>query len=430
MKIAVFGLGYVGLVSALCHASDGHLIWGVDNDPVKLQRLRAGLAPIREPGLEALLSEALESDRLRVTRDSALAVAATDLALICVGTPTSAEVGTDLSFVVTVARQIGAALANTSRPYTVVLRSTVPPGTTRGRVLPALQAASGRTGFDAVRLYFNPEFLRQGSALHDFRSPPFVVFGTASTARSSPPHELSALYPDVDAQLLHLSYEEAELLKLSCNSFHALKIAFANEIGTLAEHLSADPSRVMEVFMTDTKLNLSPSYLRPGFAFGGSCLPKEVRSINHLAAQHRITLPLHGAILTSNDAHLDRAVAKSATIEASVIGVLGLVFKPNTDDLRESPSMRLVDRLLKLGKEVLVYEPEIDPDLLIGANRKHFHDILPDHADKLLDWESIRRRADLLLITREGVVSPADLSELRVPFLDLTRLGDAGTPPR
>ena len=430
MKIAVFGLGYVGLVSALCHASDGHIIWGVDSDPIKLQRLRAGLSPIRETGLETLLSEALESGRLRVTGDAAKAVMATDLALICVGTPTSAELGTDLSFVVTVAGQIGEALAGTTRPYTVVLRSTVPPGTTRGQVLPALQAASGRIESGAVRLYFNPEFLRQGTALHDFRSPPFIVFGTASTVRSSPPPELSALYPKIHAQLLHLSYEEAELLKLSCNSFHALKIAFANEIGTLAEHLNADPSRVMEAFMTDTKLNLSPSYLRPGFAFGGSCLPKEVRSINHLAEQHRITLPLHGAILTSNDAHLDRAVTRIATLEVGVIGVLGLVFKPNTDDLRESPSMRLVDRLLKLGKEVVVYEPEIDPDLLIGANRKHLHDVLPDHPDRLLDWESIRRRADLLLITRDGVVSAADLTELRVPILDLTRLSYAGTSRR
>ena len=423
MKIAVFGLGYVGLVSALCHASDGHLIWGVDSDPVKLQRLRAGLAPVREPGLEALLSEALESGRLRVTHDAATAVTATDLALICVGTPTSAELGTDLSFVVTVAGQIGGALAGTSRPYTVVLRSTVPPGTTRGQVLPALRAASARTESGAIRLYFNPEFLRQGTALHDFRRPPFIVFGTASTVRPVPPPELSTLYPKIRAQQLHLSYEEAELLKLSCNSFHALKIAFANEIGTLAERLNADPSRVMEAFKMDTKLNLSPSYLRPGFAFGGSCLPKEVRSINYLAAQHGIALPLHGAILTSNDAHLDRVVARLTTLEAGVIGVLGLVFKPNTDDLRESPAMRLVDRLRKLGKEVLVYEPEIDPDLLVGATRKHLHDVLPDHPDRLLDWKSIRQRADLLLITREGLVSTSDLTELRVPFLDLTRLG-------
>lgn len=430
MKIAVFGLGYVGLVSALFHTAGGHRVWGVDSDPMKLQRLRMGLAPIREPGLDELLTEALESDRLRVTGDAHEAVAATDLALICVGTPSSAELGTDLSFVVTVAQQIGRALADTSRRYTVLLRSTVPPGTTRDHILPGLQAASGRTVPGEISLYFNPEFLRQGSALDDFRSPPFTVFGTHSFSRSVPTIDLSAMYPGIRAPLLVLSYEEAELLKLACNSFHAIKIAFANEIGTLAERLNADASRVMDAFKADTKLNLSPLYLRPGFAFGGSCLPKEVRSINHIAAQHRMELPLHDAILRSNDAHLERTIVKLNTRETGVIGVLGLVFKPNTDDLRESPSLRLVARLIRLGKDVLVHEPEIDPDLLIGANLRHLTELLPDYLDRLIDWDTMQQRADIILLTRGGVVSASDLAKINVPLLNLTTLGNDNTAIR
>ena len=430
MKIAVFGLGYVGLVSALFHTADGHRVWGVDSDPMKLQRLRVGLAPIREPGLDELLTEALESDRLRVTSDAHEAVAATDLALICVGTPNSAELGTDLSFVVTVAQQIGRELAGTSRRYAVLLRSTVPPGTTRDHILPALQATSGRTVPDELSLYFNPEFLRQGSALDDFRSPPFTVFGAHSCSGSVPAIDLSAMYPGIRAPLLVLSYEEAELLKLACNSFHAIKIAFANEIGTLAERLNADPSRVMDAFKADTKLNLSPLYLRPGFAFGGSCLPKEVRSINHIAAQHRMALPLHHAILRSNDAHLERAIMKLNTRDTGVIGVLGLAFKPNTDDLRESPSLRLVARLIGLGKDVLVYEPEIDPELLMGANLRHLTDVLPDYLDRLIDWDTMQQRADLILLTRGDVVSPSDLAKLNVPLLNLTTLGNDNSAAR
>ena len=422
MNIAVFGLGYVGLVSALCHTAAGHRIWGVDRDPVKLHRLRDGIAPFREPGIEELLAQALESGRFQVTADAREAVAVTDLALICVGTPSRADVGTDLSFVVRVTEQIGRALRDRPRPYTVLVRSTVPPGVTRNHLLPALQTTSGRTVPGAVRLYFNPEFLRQGSALHDFRSPPFTVLGTHSSTRSALTFDLSAMYRGVHAPLLVLSYEEAELLKLACNSFHALKISFANEIGTLARCLGADASRVMDAFVADTKLNLSPSYLRPGFAFGGSCLPKEVRSINYLAAQHRVELPLHDAILRSNDAHLERTVKKLSTCDTGVIGVLGLTFKANTDDLRESPSMRLVDRLLKLGKNVFVHEPEIDPAFLFGTNLRQLTDVLPDYTTRLIDWETMQRRADMILVTRDGVVPGGELTKLSVPILNLTEL--------
>ena len=425
MRISVFGLGYVGLVTALCHAADGHQVWGVDNDPIKLDRLRNGIPPIREPGIDALLGQALESHALTVSSDANEAVVATSIALICVGTPSTIDRGTDLSFVLTVIGEIGRALRNTPKPYTILLRSTVPPGTTRDRVVPELRTASGRAAGEGVQLFYNPEFLRQGSAIADFRHPPFTVVGTPDEASPSAATGIDQLYGEVEAALLVLNYQEAELLKLACNSFHALKIDFANEIGSLAQRVDADPTRVMNALVEDTKLNISPAYLRPGFAFGGSCLPKDVRSLNYIAAQHHLELPIHRAILRSNDAHLERLVADLASRCNGTIGMVGLAFKPNTDDLRESPAMRLVEQLLKVGMEVVVHEPEIREDLIIGANLKYLTEVLPDYSQRLVDWATLRQRADLLLITRDGIVTPGELSKLEKPLLNLSQLGAA-----
>ena len=430
MRISVFGLGYVGLVTALCHAADGHRVWGVDKDPTKIERLRQGIPTIREPGLDELLQQALAADGFTVTIDAKDAVASTDIALICVGTPSSVERGTDLSFVLMVTEEIGRALRNTPRPYTVLLRSTVPPGTTRDHVLPALQTASGKTLGGDLRLYFNPEFLRQGSALEDFRGPPFTIVGTPDAVPLPPADRVDQLYREVKAPLLTLNYQEAELLKLACNAYHALKIDFANEIGTLAKRLDADPTRVMRAFVVDTKLNVSPAYLRPGFAFGGSCLPKDVRSINYIGAQHGIELPVHSAILRSNDAHLERIVADLASRDTGTIGIVGVAFKPDTDDLRESPAMRLVEQLIKRGIDVLVNEPEIRLGLLIGANLEYLTAVLPDYSERLVDWPELRRRSNMLVITRDGLVPPDELSELRMPLLNLAQLGDTNSGGR
>ena len=422
MRIAVFGLGYVGSVTAACLASDGHRVWGVDRDRTRVDRLRRGIAPIREPGLDDALARALSTQRLTVTTGGEEAVAETDLALICVGTPTSLEDGTDLSFVLAASAEIGRALKHAPRPYTVVLRSTVPPGTTRDHVLPALHAAAGRDLGQALHLYFNPEFLRQGSALHDFRAAPFTIIGTPDAASLPEDVEVRDLYRAVDAPLVVLNYQEAELMKLACNAFHALKIDFANEIGTLAQQLGADPSKVMDAFAMDTKLNVSSAYLRPGFAFGGSCLPKDVRSLNHIARQHGIELPVHGAILRSNDAHLERIAADLVLRDTGTIGMAGLVFKPNTDDLRESAAMRLVGMLLDAGKEVVVHEPELRLDLLTGANRKCLADVLPDYGTRLVDWDTFRRRSDMILVTRAGIASQEQLTQVGIPWVDLANL--------
>ena len=423
MKIAVFGLGYVGLVTALCHAADGHRIWGVDSEQAKVNRLRQGIAPIGEPGVDEHLRRALGSDALTVTSDAAEAVAATGVALVCVGTPTAVDHGPDLSFVLTATRAIGQALRATVKAYTVVLRSTVPPGATRDHVLPALQAAAGRPIGDDLRLCFNPEFLRQGSAIRDFREPPFTVIGTHDGQPLPPDSGIDRICRASEGPLLFLNYQEAELLKLACNAYHALKISFANEIGSLAQRVDADPRRVMDAFATDTKLNISSAYLRPGFAFGGSCLPKDVRSLNHLAGQRGLDLPVHAAILPSNDAHLGRAASALASTDTGTIGIVGLAFKPNTDDLRESPALRLVEQLVRNGKDVLVHEPEIRLPLAPGANLSYLSAALPDYTERLVDWPTLRRCSYTILVTRIGAVPPADLASLEQPVVNLAELG-------
>ena len=434
MRIAVFGLGYVGSVTAVCLAADGHQVWGVDKDPIKIERLRQGIPPIREPGLDDGLAEALASGCLAVTDDPDKAVAASDIALICVGTPTTLEQGTDLSFVLAVTAEIGRALREQDRSFTVLLRSTVPPGTTRDQVRPLLETASGRGVGKGLELYFNPEFLRQGSALADFRQAPFTVIGahTESAPGTGVERESEAVrgvYAGVRAPFVVVNYQEAELLKLACNAYHALKIDFANEIGALAQKLDADPARVMNAFAMDTKLNVSAAYLRPGFAFGGSCLPKDVRSLNYLAAKHGVELPVHRAIVPSNDAHLERIASQLIASETGTIGMVGLVFKPNTDDLRESPAMRLVEKLLKAGKEVVVHEPEIQVDRLIGANLNYLTEVLPDFSSRLLDWQTLRQRADMLLITRDGIVPAEELTRLGLPFMNVAQLGSRSASP-
>ena len=422
----MFGLGYVGSVTAICLAADGHRVWGVDKDPIKIERLGQGIPPIREPGLDDGLAHALESGRLTVTDNAEEAVAATDVGLICVGTPTTLEQGTDLTFVLAVTEEIGQALRADDKSFTVLLRSTVPPGTTRDQVRPRLESASGRTIGEGLELYFNPEFLRQGSALADFRQAPFTVFGTHAGPDAEAELDSEAVkgvYTGVMAPFVVVNYQEAELLKLACNAFHALKIDFANEIGALAQKLDADPARVMSAFAMDTKLNVSAAYLRPGFAFGGSCLPKDVRSLNYLAAKHGVELPVHRAIVPSNDAHLERISSQLITSDTGTIGMVGLVFKPNTDDLRESPAMRLVEKLLKAGKDVVVHEPEIQVDRLIGTNLNYLTDVLPDFSDRLLDWKAFRERADMLLVTRDGIVPTEELTRLGLPFVNVAQLG-------
>ena len=422
MKVSVFGLGYVGLVTALSYAEQGHRVWGVDTDRMRISRLRDGISPIKEPGLDHLLRKALRDSALTLTTDAKVATSATELAVICVGTPSTINHGTDLSFVLKVADEIGHAIQHDRKQYIILLRSTVPPNTTRNHLIPALQVASRRTVGESIHVYFNPEFLRQGSAIEDFRNPPFTVVGTSDG--TSPPSMAAVceLSRNIDAPLVVLNFQEAELLKFACNAFHALKIDFANEIGSLARRLGADPTRVMSAFVLDNKLNVSPAYLRPGFAFGGSCLPKDVLSLNHIAKELGLALPIHRMILPSNDAHLQRIVADLEKLDAVTIGIVGIAFKPNTDDLRESPALRLAQQLIIKKKDVLLHEPEIRVERLSRSNSKYLADLLPDYSRRLLDWPTLRRRADLVLITRDGIVPKAELCALTIPILKLSDL--------
>ena len=421
MRIAVFGLGYVGLVAAVCHAASGHKVVGVETDVAKLASLRHGVPPISEPRLSHLLERGMADGNIELTSDGRRAVADTEYALVCVGTPTGKAGDADLSAVLEVMGEIGTAIIDRELPYNVVLRSTVPPGTTRTHVWPLLDSISGKRMDLDVRLYYNPEFLRQGSAVADFNSPPFIVFGTCDGTLKRR-DGIGEIYREVNCDRVVLSYEEAELLKLACNAFHAFKIDFANEIGTVAQAVNADPGRVMSALSLDTKLNVSPAYLRPGFAFGGSCLPKDVRALDFLAREQQLALPLISAIIPSNDAHLQREVERLCAMDADTIGVIGITFKPNTDDLRESAALRLVRKLGELGKDVVVYEPHLmaEPGRLL--NLEKLETVLPDYANMIVDWKTLLKRARVLVLTRHDAVSARHLLEVNRPVIDVTQL--------
>ena len=423
MRIAVFGLGYVGLVTALCLTDNGHQVVGVEKNTAKLDLLRSGVSPIKEPGVEELLEKAFSSGTFELTDDPDVAVSWTDMALICVGTPSSASRGTDLTAVLSVTREIALGLRGAASPYAVVARSTVPPGTMRDHVAPVLAEVSGRPLDASTSLYFNPEFLRQGSAIADFHNPPFVVLGTQDGKPPPPAAAIGDLYPSSEVEQVVLNYQEAELLKIACNAFHALKIDFANEIGSVARCIDADPARVMSAFAKDTKLNISTAYLRPGFPFGGSCLPKDVRSLNHVAAQQDLRLPVTQAILASNDAHLDRIVKHLADYGFGTIGMVGITFKSKTDDLRESAAMRLIEELRRAGRDVIVHEPEIQVDALMGVNLEYLRRVLPDYEGRLVDWPTLCERAGVILVTRAGVVGSEEIATTGKPVIELDTLG-------
>lgn len=423
MEIAVVGLGYVGLTSAVCLAQAGHAIWGVDQDETKVKWISAGISPIEEPDIEQLLKHAVRANRLQALTEISEAVARTDLALICVGTPTDEDGFTDLRSLKRVIRGIAEALQKLPYPYTIVVRSTIPPGTMTRVVLPSLMRDYG-SGCQ-LKVCFNPEFLREGSAVQDFYNPPFTIIGVEDV--DGPDSEdlvntLRSLYKGVTAPVVTMQYVEAELLKLVCNAFHGLKVAFANEIGVLATKIGADTHRLMKAFVLDTKLNISPAYLSPGFAFGGSCLPKDIRALVRLAVTNGCNLPIFEAILPSNDAHLSRGVERILAHNAGIVGLAGAAFKSGTGDLRESPYIRLARRLIDAGCTVLIYEPEIDLDRLIGANLLYLQELLPNYRSIFVSWTALQETAELIVETRKGVISARDKTKVNVPIVRLYQL--------
>src|SRR5437762_1221103 len=346
MRVSVFGLGYVGSVSAASFAADGHQVVGVDINRDKVAALNAGRSPIVEPGLDALIAKGVAEGCLRATSDTEEAVTASEVSLLCVGTPSRRNGSLDLSYLERVTSEVGAALRKKSGYHVVVVRSTVLPGTTNERVIPLLEQASGKPYGEGFGVSVNPEFLREGTALKDFRKPPMTLVGHNHAADAS---GTIALYQSIDATLVSTSIRVAEMLKYTCNAWHALKICFANEIGNLCKQLDMDSHQVMDIFCRDEKLNLSPAYLKPGFAFGGSCLPKDVRALIHRGRQADLETPVLSAVLESNQRQIARAYELVAATGKRRVGVLGMAFKAGTNDLRESPVVSLVERLIGKG---------------------------------------------------------------------------------
>lgn len=403
MKVTLFGLGYVGSVTATCLAARGHDVMGVDTDPGKVAVLASGKSPVVEPGLDELVAEVIGSGKLRATTSIAEGLVGSDLSLVCVGTPSGTGGSTDLSYVRRVITEIGAQIADSTRPHTVVVRSTVPPGTVEDVVVPLLEEASGRKVGGDLQVAMCPEFLREGSSVTDFFEPPFLVIGGSDEAALV----LRELFSFLNCTVETVPLRAAESIKYACNAFHAVKVSFTNELSRLYRLLDVDTRRVMEVFVQDTQLNVSPAYLRPGFAFGGSCLPKDIRSLLYLARMNCVDLPLLESTLATNDM-LVRDVAERvlAAVDASGnrrVALLGLSFKHLTDDLRESPNVALAEMLIGKGVDVRVHDPVVNMARLSGANLRYVQAKLP-HLQKALHDDP----AEALEGAHVAIVSSAD----------------------
>lgn len=402
MKVSIFGLGYVGAVSAACLAKEGHTVVGVDVDPYKLDLIRQGKAPIVEANLEPYLKQAVESGRLTVTDDATEAVHNTEISLLCVGTPSKENGDLRTDYLERVARQIGEALITKPEYHIVVIRSTILPGTAEEVVLPILEEASGKRVNEHFGLAVNPEFLREGTAIADFYDPPFTVVGALQETDAE---KVAALYESVKAQMFLVSIRTAETIKYACNAFHALKITFANELGMLCKAEGVDSHEVMRVFGADTKLNISPKYLTPGFAFGGSCLPKDLRALTYRARSNDLELPMLEGILPSNRRQIEEVAKSIVRLRRRKVGLFGLSFKPGTDDLRESPLVELAEQLIGKGYRLLIHDPNVSYAALYGSNKAFIEREIP-HIREILreDAREVIQHAEVLVI---GHLDPA-----------------------
>jgi len=395
MRISVFGLGYVGVVTAACLARHGHEVVGVEINATKVELLNQGIPPVVEKGLEELVREVVRKGALKATQDAIQAVASSDVSLVCVGTPSRRDGGPDTSYVFRVAEEIGQGIRQKATEHTVILRSTVLPGTTEifSRLI------TEHTGGIAVNVAYNPEFLREGSSIADFYHPPYTLVGTQSPTAES---VLRELYSFLDAPFLVVEIRVAEMIKYVANAWHATKIVFANEIGRLAEEAGLDAREVMEIITMDTKLNVSPAYMRPGFAYGGSCLPKDLQALVQWARSLNVETPLLSALAASNRLHIERVLQAVLATGKRKVGLLGLAFKPGTDDLRESPSVELAERLIGKGGELRILDPAVHTAKLMGSNREYIEQRLP-HLSRLLveSEEEILQHAEVLVLTHD-----------------------------
>ena len=409
-SVSVFGLGYVGAVTAACLAHKGNHVLGVDLSSSKVEAMEAGHSPIVEPRVSELFADCHKACRLHATTDAEAAVLKTEISFLCVGTPSLRNGKLDLGHIEPVCRQIGAALKKKKTFHLVVLRSTVLPGTAESIVIPTLENASDKRMGTDFGVCVNPEFMREGTAVADFLQPAITILGAADPAHS---RVLRELYSWAPGRIFETSFRSAEMVKYVCNAWHAVKVAFANEVGTLAKELAVDAESVVEIFTADTKLNISASYLKPGFAFGGSCLPKDVRALNYRAKELDLKLPLFESLLPSNEEHLKRAVEMVLRTGKKKIGILGLSFKAATDDLRESPQVQLAKRLIGEGRQIQIWDDNVALGRLIGSNRQYIEEVIP-HIGSLLcpTLEEVLVNAEVVVIATRDL-NKASLSNLR-----------------
>ncbi len=396
MKLSIFGLGYVGAVSAACLAQSGHSVIGADPDTIKVDLINKGKSPVIEKDLESLISFNVKAGRLKAITDSEEAIQDTGISLICVGTPSHQNGSIDLTYVERVSCDIGKALAIKEPYHIVVARSTMLPGTLEARVIPLLEEYSGKKAGKDFGVAVNPEFLREATAVYDFFHPPKTVIGSMAFEDAE---KVARLYKGINAPLIQTSIRTAEIVKYADNAFHALKTTFANEIGLVCKSLGIDSHEVMNIFCQDTKLNLSPYYLKPGFAFGGSCLPKDLRALNYLARHRDLNLTVLNSIIPSNQGHVQHALELIRSKEKKKVGFLGFAFKAGTDDLRESPVVTLIETLLGQGFQIQIYDKNVNLALLRGANKKFIEERIPHIAAMMRDdMNEVLSFAEILVI--------------------------------
>jgi GDP-mannose 6-dehydrogenase len=426
MRVSVFGLGYVGAVSAACLAKEGHEVLGIDPSSTKVELINGGRSPIIEKGVDGLISAAVAEGRLRASTSAAEGVANSELSVICVGTPSQANGSLNLEYVQSACKEIGEAMGEKSGFHVVVMRSTVLPGTMKEVVIPALEAASGRKAGKDFGVCNNPEFLREGSAVYDFYNPPKTVIGETDTVSGD---RLLELYAGLDAPVIRTDVATAEMVKYVDNVWHALKVGFANEVGNLCKALKLDGHEVMDIFCQDTKLNLSRYYLKPGFSFGGSCLPKDVRALAYRAKSLDVSMPIVGAILPSNEGQTQRGLELVMKQPGKKVGVLGFSFKAGTDDLRESPVVELIERLIGKGYEVVLFDRNVNLARLVGANREYINRHIPHIARLMVDSiDEVLAKSDTIVIGNGDPAFGAIIERLR-PQQRVVDLVRAVTPP-
>jgi GDP-mannose 6-dehydrogenase len=396
MRISIFGLGYVGAVSLACLARDGHSVIGVDIDPAKLELIRTGKTPVVEEGMVELMARVAASGRVSVTTDVVQAVLDSDLSLICVGTPSAPNGSQDQSAILNLAHDLGRAIRGKPGDHVVVFRSTLVPGTVEEVLKPIIEQESGKKDGEGFHVCFQPEFLREGTSIRDYDKPPYTIVGANSNA---PVARLRELFGHLPCEIHATSIRAAEMVKYCCNNFHELKITFANETARLCEALGVDAFEVMDLVCKDRQLNISAAYLKPGFAFGGSCLPKDLRATMYMSKMRDVDLPLHAGIMQSNRIHIDHAIAKVLASGKRRVGMIWLSFKTGTDDLRESPLVLLAEHFIGKGLQLQVYDPEVHLSRLLGANRRFIEQHVP-HLGSLMrgDIEGVIADSDLLVV--------------------------------